>query len=486
MHLLDGFRVRRIRPFCIECMNNEKQVDHDAQLAMDRFFLMSDKKISSVFHFGVRQKVMLVLITVLLVALSVSGWMALQQEKDDTLKEINRRGSDISRFVAKSMTFGVVGYDYHTIQLLVDDITFSDDINYAKVVNGKGNVMAESGELLAKTNPNQVLFHQDIKFEDEVIGTLTLGLSTENIIKRLESQKFSLVQREAIIILLIALGEFLALSFIIVRPVSVMSKSLSESVDESGQIVGEVPVISQDEFGKLAVQFNSMSAQLNDANARLQSRVDIADKKLMQTNRQLLNQSEELRQINEKFRKMSITDALTNLYNRRRFEEILETELAMSLEQGETNSILVIDIDHFKRINDTYGHPCGDAVLRTISKVLKNNLRKTDLLCRVGGEEFVAICRRADKTAALEIGEKMQRDIEKENILFGDLRINVTISIGIATSDEKNKTYSGETLYRNADKAVYESKETGRNKVTHFDQIDMCMKPFSTTKLTSV
>lgn len=428
----------------------------------------------------------MVLITVLLTALSISGWMALQQEKEDTLREINRRGSDISRFVAKSMTFGVVGYDYHTIQLLVDDITFSDDINYAKVVNSKGNVMAESGELLAKTNPNQVLFNQDIKFEDEVIGTLTLGLSTENIIKRLESQKYSLVQREAIIILLIALGEFLALSFIIVRPVSVMSKSLSESVNETGQIVGEVPVISQDEFGNLAVQFNRLSSQLNDANARLQSRVDIADKKLMQTNRQLINQSEELRQINEKFRKMSITDALTSLYNRRRFEEILETELAMSLEQGEVNSILVIDIDFFKRINDTYGHPCGDSVLRTVSRVLKSNLRKTDILCRVGGEEFVAICRRADKTAALEIGDKMQRDVEKEEIIFGNQKIDITISIGIATSDESVATYTGESLYRNADAAVYKSKETGRNKVTHFDQIEVNINPYPTPKLTSV
>ena len=447
---------------------------------------MPDKKIFSVFRFGVRQKVMLVLLTVLLTALSVSGWMALQQEKEDTLKEINRRGSDISRFVAKSMSFGVVGYDYHTIQLLVDDITLSDDINYAKVVNAKGNVMAESGSLLTKSSPNQVLFHQDIKFEDEVIGTLTLGLSTENTIKRLESQKYSLVQREAVIILLIALGEFLALSFIIVRPVSVMSKSLSESVDESGQIVGEVPVISQDEFGKLAVQFNSLSSQLNDANARLQSRVDIADKKLMQTNRQLLNQSEELRQINEKFRKMSITDSLTSLYNRRRFEEIIETELAMSLEQGEVNSILVIDIDYFKRINDTYGHPCGDAVLRAVARILKHNLRKTDLLCRVGGEEFVAICRRADKNAALEIAEKMLRDIEKEDIQFGDLQINITISIGVATSDENNRVSSGENLYRNADKAVYESKETGRNKVTHFDQLDLTAKQFTVNKLTSV
>ena len=117
-------------------------------------------------------------------------------------------------------------------------------------------------------------------------------------------QKFTLIKREAFIIFMIALGEFIALSFIIIRPVSVMSDSLNNSIDENGQIVGEVPVISEDEFGALARQFNLLSGQLNNANSRLQSKIELADKRLIQNNRQLVKQSEELHKLND-FRRNS-------------------------------------------------------------------------------------------------------------------------------------------------------------------------------------
>lgn len=432
---------------------------------------MNSKKYFSFFQLGVRQKVLLVLLSVLLFSLSISGWLALKQEKQNTLKEINQRGSDISRFVAKSLAFSVVGYDYHTIQLLLDEITFSEDISYAKVVNVKGGSMAESGELITAHESTQVMFNQDIRLEDEIVGNLTLGLSTEGTIQRLESQKYELVKREAFIIMLIALGEFLALSFLIIRPVSIMSDSLIKSVDESGRIVGEVPVISKDEFGNLAEQFNSLSSQLNDANSRLQSRVDLADKKLIHTNRLLVSQSDELRIINDEFKKMTVTDSLTGLNNRRRFEDLMETELMMSLRHGDVNSILVIDIDFFKKINDNFGHPCGDIVLKMVANTLKSSLRKTDILCRIGGEEFVALCKRADKNAALDVAEKLRRAIEQESVLFGDDKVNVTISIGVATSADMQPPQNSESLYRQADIAVYHSKDNGRNTITHYDNI---------------
>jgi diguanylate cyclase (GGDEF)-like protein len=429
---------------------------------------MNRRKFSTLFRFGVRQKVLLILMSVLLIGLTISGWMALKQEERNTLKDINQRGSDISRFVAKSLAYSVVGYDYHTLQLLLDEITFAEDIGYAKVVNIKGNTMAESGD---GNNSNLVIFSQDIRLDDEIVGNLTLGLSTENTLQRLESQKFALIKREAFVIFLIALGEFLALSFIIIRPVSIMSESLNDSVDESGRIIGKVPVISGDEFGKLAQQFNMLSAQLNDANLRLQSKIDVADKQLIKNNRQLVQQSEELQRINEEFRKMSVTDSLTGLHNRRHFEELMKTELEMSLRHGDVNSVLVIDIDHFKKINDRYGHPGGDTVLKQLADKLKSNLRKTDILCRVGGEEFVALCKRADKTAALAIGEKMRRDIESKAMRFGEEKINVTISVGIATTNELNISQGAEELYRQADASVYHSKDQGRNRITHYDDL---------------
>lgn len=432
---------------------------------------MKRSKFFSIFRLGVRQKVLLILLSVLLVGLTASGWMSLKKEEHDTRQDIHQRGSDISRFVAKSLSYSVVGYDYHTIQLLIDEITLSEDIGYAKVVNIKGNTMAESGTHPEESDGMIVKFEQDIRLESEIVGTLTLGLSIENTLKRLESQKFSLMKREAFIIFMIALGEFIALSLFIIRPVSVMQESLNDSVDESGQIVGKVPVISEDEFGSLAQKFNSLSTQLNEANSRLQSKIDLADKQLIQNNRQLVKQSEELQRINEEFRKMSVTDSLTGLNNRRRFEELMNTEMEMSLRHGDVNSILVIDIDHFKKVNDMYGHQGGDAVLKKVAESLKSSLRKTDILCRVGGEEFVALCKRADKDSAITVAAKMCRDIEHTLTRYGDERIFVTISVGISTTNEINVSHESGELYRQADAAVYYSKEHGRNRITHYDDV---------------
>ena len=438
---------------------------------------------SLLFRLGVRQKVMLILLLVLLSALSVSGWMAYQQEKKDILKEINQRGSDISRFVAKSLAYSVVGYDYHTIQLLLDEITLSDDIGYAKVVSKKGGTMAESGQVPQAGDPALVLFNQDIRLEDEIVGHLVLGLSTAHTIHRLESQKYSLFKREAFIILLIAFGEFLALSYIIIRPVSVISNWLNSSVDDNGKIIAKVPVISNDEFGQLAKSFNQLSAQLNNANERLQSKIYAADNELIKTNRQLVKQSEELKVISENLKKISVTDELTGLFNRRRFEELMKAEMEMSHRYGDSNSILIIDIDFFKKINDSYGHPCGDSVLKDISGLLKSKFRKTDILCRIGGEEFVALCKRADKQAALVIAENLRKTVADTTIRYGETEINITISIGIATVTNKSRDRDRDNLYRYADIALYHSKDSGRNRITHYDDLNPPMPKLEPVKM---
>jgi len=413
---------------------------------------------------------MLVLLTVLLTALTVSGWMAIKKEKQDTLKEINQRGEDISRFVAKSLAYSVVGYDYHAIQLLLDEITFSDDIGYARVLSLKGNTMAESGDL-DNDDDNMVVVRRDIKLEDRMVGKLIMGLSTGHIITRVESQKYSLLKREAIIILLIAFGEFLALSYIIIRPVSIMSASLNDNVDENGRITGVIPIKSKDEFGQLALSFNNLSKQLNDANERLQSKIDVADKKMIATNKQLVAQSKELKRISEEFRLMSITDALTGLFNRRYFEELIASELKLARRQGYVNSLIILDIDFFKKINDNYGHPCGDEVLRQVADALKNRLRDTDVLCRLGGEEFIIFCKRAGKSDVKRVAEDLRKDIEEMKIVHGSHDIKVTISAGMATDIPGENGDEMELLYKKADTAVYYSKENGRNCTTHYDDI---------------
>lgn len=424
----------------------------------------------SIFQLGVRQKVLLVLMCVLLMALTVSGWFALEEEKKNILNEAKQRGMDISRFVAKSLAYSVVGYDYHTVDLLLKEIVKSEDVDYSKVMNLKKNAMAEAGQLIKNDPSKMVVFNEEIVLGEDVVGYLILGFSTTKTMKRLEKQKYALIKREALIILLIALGEFIALSFIIIKPVSTISKSISDNEDKIGTTLGNIPITTNDEFGELAKLFNELSESLNVANAELQSRVDYADQELIKTNNVLLKRSSELLELNQKFEKLSVTDSLTGLYNRRYFENVLAEEMEVTKRHGDINSLLVIDIDNFKFVNDTYGHMHGDTIIKMIGTTMKERFRDTDVLCRIGGEEFVAICKRADKKDSIELAENIRNIVENTVVNVGNQNISVTISAGIATVSSENFMESSD-IFKNADIALYHSKDNGRNRVTHFSDI---------------
>ncbi len=409
------------------------------------------------------------LVLVLLTTLSISSWFSLNEEKQRILKEINNRGSDITRFVSKSLAYSVVGYDYHTIDLLLKEIIFSDEVGYAKVVNNNGKVMSQTGTLIQDSS-RMKLFNTDIKLDNDKLGRLTLGINTGLALQYIDSQRFKYLKREILITLIILFGEFFALSYIVIRPVRTISKSLSTTSDNN--MANLIPIPSNDEFGQLAMQFNTLNQQLNDANRQLQSRVDSADQKLQQSFNELQAQQKELQQMSDKFLKLAITDDLTNLYNRRYFEEHLEKEISLTHRHGDTVSIILTDIDFFKAINDAHGHSLGDDVLKEIAAVLKKRIRKTDIVCRVGGEEFVIICKRANKNTAIEIAEMLRKTIQELIIPIADKTVRLTVSSGIATLTAENFKNYADKLYHLADIALYYSKENGRNAVTHYDDIN--------------
>lgn len=428
-------------------------------------------KYPHIFTFGVRQKILLILVTMLIIALTISGLVAVEQEKKNVLFEINQRGGDISRFMAKSLAFSVIGYDYHTIQLLLDEITSTEEVSYAKVVNSKGKIMAESGNNNLLTEESLVLFTENIRLGNESIGVLTLGMNTSIVTDRINSLYYAKLKREALIILIIAIVEFIALSYAIIRPVKLISNTLADNVDEKGTIKGELPILSNDEFGMLAKQFNLLRSQLNFANEQLQSKIAVADNELNKTNHHLRLQSQELKKINNELKRLSFTDSLTGLYNRRHFEDLMRTEVEMSLRHGDDNSLILIDIDFFKSINDTYGHDTGDIILTEVAAIMKSQLRGTDILCRVGGEEFIVLCKRAKPDDALDIAEKIRGTVEQHKHLTTDDTIKVTISLGVSSIPDQEKVITTTEFYKYADRALYASKLMGRNKVTHYNDI---------------
>ena len=155
-------------------------------------------------------------------------------------------------------------------------------------------------------------------------------------------------------------------------------------------------------------------------------------------------------------------DALTNLNNRRQFEVRLKQEIATTKRQKNPLCAMMIDIDFFKKVNDTYGHASGDTVLRTVASVIKQHLRESDIPSRYGGEEFAVLLPYTHIDEAQIVGERLRKAVEATPVTIDKKTINVTISMGLA---EFNTEETGEELFERADKALYAAKENGRNRV---------------------
>jgi len=168
--------------------------------------------------------------------------------------------------------------------------------------------------------------------------------------------------------------------------------------------------------------------------------------------------------------KRATTDHLTQLNNLRSFELAIKTHLDHANERGENLSLLVIDIDHFKKINDTYGHSSGDVVLKSIGKILLDYSRSFDVVSRNGGEEFTVLLLDCPHHHALVIAERIRVGVQNHPfILPNQNQASLTISIGVATYPDTVAVPIGQVLVDMADKALYQAKETGRNKVCTLD-----------------
>ncbi len=165
----------------------------------------------------------------------------------------------------------------------------------------------------------------------------------------------------------------------------------------------------------------------------------------------------------EEIYRLTTIDGLTQVYNKRYFAETLEREIGRAQRYRRDLSLILFDIDHFKNVNDTFGHLAGDSVLKQLANVIKGRIRREDVLARYGGEEFAIILPEIDKHNALQFGEKIRRITEKAVFRFEDTEIPVTVSVGIATLTPEIVELTD--FIKVADDQLYAAKAAGRNQV---------------------
>jgi diguanylate cyclase (GGDEF)-like protein/PAS domain S-box-containing protein len=198
------------------------------------------------------------------------------------------------------------------------------------------------------------------------------------------------------------------------------------------------------------------------------------EKRLRQANDKLQGQLIEIGLLQSKLREQAIRDPLTNLFNRRYLEETLDRELSRAAREGYLVCLIMMDIDHFKRVNDTYGHEAGDLVLKAISEALSEHSRRGDFACRFGGEEFVVVMPNISLETAYERAESLRQSLTLLRVPYEYYSLSVTISMGIACYPENGQTR--EAILRAADQAMYGAKEAGRDHILSYNQLQVSEK----------
>ncbi len=226
--------------------------------------------------------------------------------------------------------------------------------------------------------------------------------------------------------------------------------------------IRHLPIIILVESGDEARLLRGMEMGVNDYLVRPIDQNELLARVRTQIKRK--RYSDYLRNRIEQSVEFAITDALTGLHNRRYMEAHLQGLVDNAHERGRPLSLLVADIDHFKRINDTYGHDVGDVVLREFAERFRQNTRGVDLVCRLGGEEFLLVMPDVDMTVAYPIAERLRAEIAQRPFCASpELSIAVTASVGLSTIESSVDT--PKLLFKRADNALYAAKRDGRNRV---------------------
>ena len=233
---------------------------------------------------------------------------------------------------------------------------------------------------------------------------------------------------------------------------------------EEIQIPGDPPRTFEIDISPLYNQFNQLEGRVIVAH-------DVTEHKWLENdlkyaNEALIKQLEEINKLRVELQEQAIRDPLTNAFNRRYLTEFLEKEILRAERDHTMVTVVILDVDNFKQFNDSYGHKCGDEVLKSITKFLNEHSRRGDVVCRYGGEEFVVLMPNVSLEISSERAEMWRQDFSETPVEYEGLELFATFSAGVASYPQHG--LSGEAILQAADKALLHSKDTGKNKVTAY------------------
>lgn len=425
------------------------------------------------FTSGLRLKLVLLTVAGVVAAFTVLGGFRVIAEKQRITDEMKRSGQERVTMISEAVANLLVGYDYSNMESLAERMVQQQDVQHI-IIRDRQNKVMVSRNRPSLPDQTTLSFEAPVLFNSEIVGRVDLQISLARMEAEIAKTYREIVIEQVLFGLFIGMLIFFGTSRVIVKPVSQLSQHMKELLNSrDATTVKALELNSQDELGDLSRIFNSLNQKVSEAQQRLREKIDLAGTALMKTNEQLQQRSQELENRTQDLEKalslvekLAVTDSLTDLRNRRYFDDNLAAAFARSQRFDEPICLILLDVDHFKLINDTYGHVAGDTVLQTLARAFKSRTRETDIVARLGGDEFAFLLYRT----TLQEGELFSNNLltlaTEQHFRFHDQDTRVGLSIGVACNQDS--IHSIEALYGAADEALYEAKRRGRNQAVSY------------------
>jgi diguanylate cyclase (GGDEF)-like protein len=413
---------------------------------------------------GLSVKLMGYVMAGVLITSAAIGVVRVQNERGPLSDMIDTAGQSVSNATASGAASLVAGYDYGNLEILARNVSRQPNVIRVSIRNLAGRVMSQA---VGEETGTYKRFESPVIFDGQTIGHVAVDVSTSALENALDAMYWRVFVEQIVFGMILGLIVYVFTSGGIVSPIRKLTRAMEDTMQKGDSfIVRDMEVKSRDEIGRLVSVFNKLNKSLADYHNQLHGKIDFANQELMEKNIQLGGRTRELEHALDMLSAMATTDWLTELPNRRKFDETLSRMFHQSERFSEDITLVLFDIDFFKQINDTHGHGAGDQVLRDIGTLLRLHVRKSDLPARLGGDEFGIILYHTNIEQARMFVELFQKSLNEYVFDYDGFRLDVGVSIGVAQYDVSMK--AAQTLYFAADQALYESKRNGRGRYSMY------------------
>lgn len=419
-------------------------------------------------RFGLSIKLIGYVMAGVLITSAAIGVMRVQNERGPLSDLINKSGQSVANATASGAASLVAGYDYGNLEILAANVARQANVIRVIIQNQGGRVMSQA---VGNETGASKRFESAIMFDGQAIGNVSVDISTSALENALSALYWRVFVEQIVFGAVLGLIVYFFTASGIVSPILKLTMAMEEAVNKGDSFVArDLEVKSRDEIGRLVSVFNSLNKSLSSYHHQLHSKIDFANQELQVKNVQLEKRTQELERALDMLGTMATTDWLTELPNRRKFDETLSRMFHQSQRFAEEITLVLFDIDHFKLINDSHGHGAGDQVLRDIGTLLRLHVRKSDLPARLGGDEFGIILYHTTAEQAETFVVNLLDGVREYAFEYDGFRLNVGLSVGIAQFDASMK--APQALYYAADHALYQSKKAGRGRYSVFSEAD--------------